>query len=383
MKMKHTLLAAAALSLLSTTASAVDWGGYFRVGPGQKATTGDGAKCFGANMDGGTYRLGNECNTYGEFMLSQGGQAGGVDYKAYLMTNFFKESSDIGDGSTTIKVNQIYAEGKGFDVAPNQTFWIGRRFYGRADVHMVDTFFVNMTGSGAGADGFDLGVGTLNLAVFRTDENASANHGTRVNLDLNGVKTNPGGTLRVTAALTDFSGTGGKGGFGLSLQHNQANVFGGENTAWLQYAQGSAYLNMGFGGGTDDSDQKRWRLVESMQLTKGPLTGQALVVFGKQGTPNNKETFNTIGGRVAYAFTKNFKLQGELGVSSHKPQGGQTDRLTKFTVAPTLSVGPNFYDRPEFRFYVTSFSFNDAYKATRGLTKSSATAVGFQVETWF
>ena len=67
MKMKHTLLAAAALSLLSTTASAVDWGGYFRVGPGQKATTGDGAKCFGANMDGGTYRLGNECNTYGEF----------------------------------------------------------------------------------------------------------------------------------------------------------------------------------------------------------------------------------------------------------------------------------------------------------------------------
>ena len=85
MKMKHTLLAAAALSLLSTTASAVDWGGYFRVGPGQKATTGDGAKCFGANMDGGTFRLGNECNTYGEFMLSQGGQAGGVDYKAYLM----------------------------------------------------------------------------------------------------------------------------------------------------------------------------------------------------------------------------------------------------------------------------------------------------------
>jgi hypothetical protein len=33
---------------------------------------------------------------------------------------------------------------------------------------------------------------------------------------------------------------------------------------------------------------------------------------------------------------------------------------------------------------VTSFSFNDAYKATRpGLTKSSKTAVGFQLETWF
>ncbi len=399
MKMKHTLLAAAALSLLSTTASAVDWGGYFRVGPGQKQAVGDGAKCFGGNMEGGTYRLGNECNTYGEFMLSQGGQAGGVDYKAYLMTNFFRPGSDIGD--TKLGINQIYAEGKGFDIAPNQTFWIGKRFYGRADVHIVDTFFVNMSGTGAGVDGIDLGGASLNVSVFRDGDNSQAtvanlgngnvstndvvstNPGSRLNLDLNGIKTNPGGTLRVTSVFSKFSGTGGKSGFGLSLQHNQAGVFGGENTAWLQYAQGSAYLNMALGGATDDSSMKRWRLVESMQWTKGPLTGQAILVFGKQGTSNNKEDFNTIGGRAAYAFTKNFKLQGELGISSHKPQGGQTDRLTKFTIAPTLSVGPNFYDRPEFRFYVSTFSFNDAYKATRGLTKSNATAAGFQVETWF
>ena len=35
----------------------------------------------------------------------------------------------------------MYAEGKGFDIAPNATFWIGKRFYGRADVHIVDTFY--------------------------------------------------------------------------------------------------------------------------------------------------------------------------------------------------------------------------------------------------
>ena len=84
---------------------------------------------------------------------------------------------------------------------------------------------------------------------------------------------------------------------------------------------------MGFGGGTDDSDKKRWRIVDSLPWTKGPLTGQAtLVQFGKQGTPNTKETkFNSIGGRVAYAFTKNFKLQGELGIV--QPQAaGRPDR---------------------------------------------------------
>jgi maltoporin len=225
-------------------------------------------------------------------------------------------------------------------------------------------------------------VGSLNAAVFRKDDD-TGNPGTRLNLDLGGIGTNPGGKLRVTSVFTDFSGTGGKGGFGLSLQHNQAGVFGGDNTAWLQYAQGSAYLNMGFGGGTDDSDQKRWRFVDSLAWTKGPLTAQTQIEFGKQGVTNNKETFNSIGARVAYAFTKNFKLQGEAGIASRKPQGGTTDRLTKFTIAPTLTVGPNYYDRPELRFYVTTFSFNDAYKASQGLTKSSKTAAGFQAEIWF
>jgi maltoporin len=388
MSKKSMLLAAAALGLLSSTAGAVDWNGYFRVGPGQKNNPGgNDSRCFGANMEGGTYRLGNECDTYGEFGLSQGGTAGNVDYKVLFMTNLYRPGTDAGD--VKVGVNQIYGQAKGFDLMPNQTVWIGKRFYGRADVHMVDTFFVNMSGTGAGIDGFSLGPASLNVAVFRDGEyNGTAgtgtNPGTRVNLDFTGIGVNPGGKLRVTTVFTDFSGPNGKTGAGLSLQHNQSGILGGDNTLWLQYAQGSAYLNMGFGGGTDDSDLKRWRIVESMQWTKGPLTGQAIFIYGKQGLSNAKETFNTIGGRVAYAFTKNFKLQGELGVSSHKPQGGQTDRLTKFTVAPTFSIGQDYYDRPEFRFYVTSFSFNDAYKATRpGLTKSSKTAVGFQLETWF
>jgi len=104
MRMKHTLLAAAALSLLSTTASAVDWGGYMRIGPGQKveAGNGDASNCFQGAADtggkGGIGRLGNECNTYGEFGLSQAGKAGGIDFKALLMTNFYQPGSDIGDG---------------------------------------------------------------------------------------------------------------------------------------------------------------------------------------------------------------------------------------------------------------------------------------------
>lgn len=401
MRMKHTLLAAAALSLVSTTASAVDWGGYMRIGPGQKVEAGNGDRsdCFTGYADtggkGGVGRLGNECNTYAEFGLSQGGKVGGIDFKTTLMTNFYQGGSDIGDGNHQINVNQAYVEAKGFDVLPNQTFWVGRRFYGRADVHMDDAFFVNMTGSGAGVDGFDLGFGSLNVAVFRTAEQDSStmpgnthdalanNNGSRVNLDLQGVNTNPGGKLRVTATFTKFSGPNGKSGAGLSLQHNQSGVFGGDNTLWLQFAQGSAALRQNFGGATDDSSVKGWRLVESPAWVNGPLTGQGLFTVGKEGPSGARTSFNSLAGRVAYAITKNFKLQGELGTSNSKPQGGQTARLTKFTIAPTLSVGPNYYDRPEIRLYVSRFNFNDTYRASQGLLKTSKTVGGIQAEIWF
>lgn len=400
MKIKYTLIAAAAVGLLSTGAQAVDWGGYVRVGPGQKQASGDSKRCFNggeaagfgsqAPGKGGIGRLGNECETYGEFALSQNMSAGGVNYKALLMTNFFKPGSDVGGTST--EVNQIYVEGKGYDIAPNQTFWVGKRFYHRADVHMDDSFYVNMSGTGAGVDGIDLGFGSLSLAAFRTsDETSTGNAGTRLNADLEGINVNPGGKLRITLAATDFSGANGENGFGLSVQHNQSNLFGADNTAWLQWSKGSTWLDMGFAGATAGSDNKRWRIADSLAWLKGPLTAQTLLHYGQIQEATNAGDYKaktfSIAGRVAYAFTNNFKLQGELGFASTKPElagvSGDKQNVTKFTIAPTLTVGPNYYDRPELRFYVSAFSMNDAYKNATGQAKKSKTAAGFQAEIWF
>ena len=392
MKFRFALVAGAAMSLFATTASAVDWGGYVRVGPGQKQNTNcfDGRGSIGgggaAPGHGGIGRLGNECATYGEFALSQAMQAGGVNYKALLMTNFFSNGGSEADG-LKIQVNQIYVEGKGYDVAPNQTFWIGRRFYHRADVHFDDSFYVNMSGTGAGVDGIDLGFGQLSLAGFRTnDETAGTNSGSRVNADLEGINVNPGGKLRLTAAFTKFNGVGGKNGFGLSLQHNQAGVFGGENTLWAQLAQGSASADMGWDTGRANygSDAKIWRIADSVAWLNGPLTGQTLIDIGKEkrnGVAEKK--FWSIAGRAAYAFTKNFKLQGELGYANNKQGGLPSQNVSKFTIAPTLTVGPNYYDRPELRFYVSTFHFNNAYKLAVGQNKTSRTVAGFQAEIWF
>jgi maltoporin len=397
MRIKHTLLAAAAISLLSTGAQALDWGGYVRVGPGQKQNSGDGKRCFdgggvagagsAAPGHGGIGRLGNECATYGEFALSHSAQAGGVNYKALLMTNFSSDGSDA-NGSTH-KTQQMYIEGKGFDVAPNQTFWIGERFYHRADVHFDDSFYINMSGTGAGVDGIDLGLGSLSLAVFRKSDAAVGDaSGTRFNVDLEKININPGGQLRLTADVTRFGGPGGEDGLGLSLQHDQAGIFGADNTLWVQWAKGSANVNMAFGDATANSDNKVWRVADSLLWKTGPLTAQTLIHYGKAeaptalgGTTSTKTI--SLGGRVAYAMTNNFKLQGELGMASTKPDGGSKQNVTKFTIAPTLTVGPNYYDRPELRFYVSTYKMNDAYATANGQSKNSKTAAGFQAEIWF
>jgi maltoporin len=398
MRTKHSLIAAAALTAMATSVCAVDWGGYVRVGPGQKENSGDGQRCFNgggsaasgsaAPGHGGIGRLGNECHTYGEFALSQGLKAGGVDYKATLMTNF---SSAGGSGANGLGVatQQIYVEGKGYDIAPDQTFWIGERFYHRADVHWDDSFYVNMSGTGAGVDGISVAGGSLGLAIFRTgDAAAGGNSGTRLNGDLEGINVNPGGKLRVTLDFTSFSGPGGKNGTGLSLQHNQANIFGAENVAWLQFAQGSASTNMAFGNATDGSGTKSWRIADSLTWTTGPLTAQTLVHYGRSQTPSltggtTKVNTLSVGGRVGYAISRNFKLQGELATARTKPDATSSQSVTKLTIAPTLTVGPNYYDRPELRFYVSTFSMNDAYAAANGQTKKSKTAAGFQAEIWF
>jgi maltoporin len=375
------------------SAYAVDWTGYFRAGPG--ATKKDASRaCYGLPGAGLKYRLGNECDFYGEFLLSQNFKAEGVDYKVGLMTNF-QDTETHGEVQSKIKqgVPQLFVEGRGYDVAPDVTFWAGKRFYGRADVHIVDTFFTKLDGVGAGAEIPFGGAGAkVALAYFKKDD-SSTESGNRFNVDVSGIDVNPGGKLRVLGTAVQGNFTGGKSGAGLTVQHNQADIFGAgsSNVLWVQYAQGSAGLDGNFGVMTADSSVKEWRVAESFSWQKGAFGGQALAMW-EQDKANVaglqlKQTNLSIGGRVSYGLTRNFKLLGELGHSQIKVQGFDAAHLTKFTFAPTLSTGPGFSDRPELRLYVTSAKWNTAAGNVTGQpafdNKTSGTSYGVQVEVWF
>jgi len=388
----------------ATSAQAVDWGGYFRTGPG--ATKKDDARaCYGLSGAGMKYRLGNECDFYGEFLLSQGFKTDGVDYKAALMTNLYHGGTD--SDPERVGINQMYVEGKGFDIAPDTNFWIGKRFYGRADVHITDTFFINLSGVGAGADGIAVGPGKLAVAFFRNDSGdllqgtpAPANAvderpGSRFNLDYSEIPVNAGGKLRLVGTFVRGDFEGGKSGFGLSAQHNQDNAFGlgGTNILWVQYAQGSAGLNGGFGTLNASTANKSYRIVESPGWQVGPFGGQGQLMFQQDkveqlGGGTVKVNSVSVGGRGSYALTKNFKLVAEAAYVQKKPEGSETQKLAKFTFAPTLATGPGFWNRPELRLYVTTAKWNAAANVAEGNIvgrpdKTRQTSYGAQAEIWF
>jgi len=382
--------AATAATLLGVAgpAQALDWSGYFRAGPG--LTSGAASRaCYGlgAGSKGMTYRLGNECDFYGEFQISQGFKSNGIDARVTLMTNHYTGATDTnGNG---LAIEQLWAEAKGFDVAPQATFWIGKERGRRGDVHIVDTFFVEMAGVGAGFKGQPAGPGQLGVAFYKTDKDASK-PGNRLNVEYVGVPTGADGRLNFFFTATDGDFTGGQSGTGLSLRHDQAKLFGTglSNTLFLQFAQGSAGLNANFGDLTAGSRAKSWRIVESVNGQSGPLGGQAMVLLASEKNGAGVQTDSaSVGGRLSYGLTRHLKLIGDVGYSQYKTENRPTAKLLKTTVAAALSTGPEFWTRPEFRLYATHGKWNTEAGNVTGqaslVGKTSNTSYGAQVEWWF
>jgi maltoporin len=423
-------------------------GGYFRAGAAAGAKTGHNRTCYQAPGSDWKYRLGNECDYYGEFMFSYGvGKADETQYNIYWMPNYYQggisDASSLGAGQTTnVHVEQAYGEIKAPDFWKNATFWAGSRFYGRQNGNQVDTFLVNMSGTGGGVD-IGLGGGMkLGVAYFRDDgfatpvvttaASSTGEPGTRVNVDLTGVPAGPGNTLRFTGTYTkgDFNGTGlpgtaGTHGYAFSVQDAIDPFLGGQNFFWVQIAQGSAYLNQNFANLSDGSDRKHFRIADSMNWQITPVFGgEAFAAYQEDKcgvtctTAATADPFHvgtikhaSIGVRPAWGLTQNFKIQGEASFDSVKVpalyNGAAvgTENLEKFTIAPTVSFGSTYWSRPEIRFYVTTAHWNNAtnngFDLSNALAPATCTATpascgygqlggstngtsyGFQIEAWW
>ena len=398
-----TATAVAAGALLSTmSAHAVDWTGYMRGGPAATDVSGRSRQCYGLGEL--KYRLGNECDFYGEFQLAQAMKADGVDFNAVLMTNFYSPQTET---NNNYGIEQAYVEMKGVDIAPQALFWMGKR-RDRDDVHIVDTFFTNMSGVGAGVENIDLGFAKFGVAGYKADSPAEyidgqhitttgGNNGVgRLHAQLYDIPVNPDGKLRLVATYSrgdSQGGVKGQSGYGFNVEHVQDKFFGGGNHLWLQYAQGSTDINQGISdNGSHGSEYKTWRIVESPSWQIGSFGGQALALYQHNEAPasaGGNSNYWTVGGRGSWAFTQNLKWLTEIGYTSLKPNGGSNENVTKVTVGPALSTGPGFWKRPELRLYVTYADYNKAAAADTNnnygfpANKTNAVSYGAQVEIWF
>ncbi len=402
-----TLAAACGALMAGTAAHAVDWTGYMRGGPAATSVSSKSRQCYGIGEL--KYRLGNECDFYGEFQLAQAMKADSVDFNAVLMTNYYSpatESDKSANPADNFGVEQAYVEMKGVDIAPQALFWMGKR-RDRDDVHIVDTFFTNMSGVGAGVENIDVGFGKFGFSGYKNDSaaqyvdgqlssTANNNGVARLHAQLYDIAVNPDGKLRLVASYSRGDSQGGlkgQNGYGFNVEHVQDKFFGGGNHIWLQYAEGSTDINQGISdNGSHGSGYKSWRIVESPSWQIGSFGGQAIAMYQHNEMPSTagtKSNYWTIGGRGSWGITKNLKWLTEIGYSSLKPDGSTAENVTKVTIGPALSTGPDFWKRPELRLYVTYADYNKAAAADTAnnygfvSNKTNAVSYGAQVEIWF
>src|SRR6201985_2770840 len=238
------LVAVAAFALFAANAAhAVDWTGYMRGGPAATSVSGKSRQCYGIGEL--KYRLGNECDFYGEFQLAQAMKADGVDFNAVLMTNYYSPATE---SNANYGIEQAYVEMKGVDIAPQALFWMGKR-RDRDDVRIVHTFFTNMSGVGAGIENIDVGFGKFGVAGYKADSPADyidgqhittlgGNNGVgRLHAQLYDIPVNPDGKLRLVATYSKGDSQGGikgQSGYGFNVEHTQGKFFGGGNQLLLE-----------------------------------------------------------------------------------------------------------------------------------------------------
>lgn len=404
-------LAVAAVAAWAVGAQAIEMHGYFRDSVGINSK-GGGQVCFGLPGSDFKARLGNECDRYLEMSFSEKGKIDDVDWTVEFMPAQFQPIDGAAPGNSLF-VQQMWS-GLKFNNWDGVTVWAGRRYFKRHDVHSLDWFYWNPAqGQGAvGVEDVKIGFGKLAFTLIRMEagpQPLSTGVYMVPEVRLYDAPVNTDGTLEIglDLAIARDQSVGGVDALGadragvsplVTIQHNQANLFGGSNSLAFQYGSGAFVKSTGDGpnnqllaGGT--SDDKQWRIVEHLVVNPTKEISGALVLvyqdISRAGNAGGKIITAEV--RPAYQFTDHFKVSLDAFYQSINFDNDAlgTATLTKLTLAPTIVLGHGYYARPELRFFATYGSWNDDAAALGTIasgafgTTKNGTSFGTQLEIWF
>ncbi|WBA82816.1 maltoporin LamB [Endozoicomonas sp. GU-1] len=250
-------IASASTCALAVTGDDINFNGYARSGIGSTDKGGE-QLCFKAAGAPSKYRLGNECETYAELKFGADlFDQDGVQF--YLDTNLAYKVGQQGDYETTdpaLREMNIKATGVFGDALPGSMLWVGKRFYNRHDIHMIDYYYWNLSGPGVGIENIDVGMGKLDIAWVRNQNGVKYDNWTN----------NTYKTEQVTTNILDFRWNE------IPIMHNLSLELG------LDYGVGSPPDNL-----------------PEVTLTNGEKVGKSY--FDKNGWMLTGElTWNVLGG---------------------------------------------------------------------------------------
>jgi maltoporin len=377
MKATSTLaaMAAAALGLTASGASAVELHGYLRSGVGGNLVGGQ-QQCFRTPGMPYKFRLGNECENYGELELREplykdrsGVELSYVGMLGYV-TPAAQDDESLKGANDDLALRQSWI-GATLPQLGGATVWVGKRYYHRNDVHIIDFFYWDVSGPGAGVENVDLGFGKLAVALFQSRPTAHPRQQIwRPDVRILGIpagvgQLDVGVSLYYTSDQRTARYAAGEQRVSpwITVQHVMPGFLGGFNKLALQWATGSAasmdqYPSAGDGGG-----QHAYRLVEQVVWNLSPrLSGAAVLTYEDRkrsgGFNDENHVAWGVGARPEIRFDEHLMLAMEAGLTHVKPKyGTEATNLVKVTVAPTVMplAGPAgaFFTRPELRLFVT------------------------------
>ncbi|MGB7846344.1 MAG: carbohydrate porin [Candidatus Acidiferrum sp.] len=415
--------AEANISKLQEQLGTFEFHGYFRSGYGLNGKGGSQV-AFQAPGADAKYRLGNEAETYGEFIFVNNwlNPEHSAD-KAWLKTEVMIEANATNSasyanfpgntGNDQFRLREAFVRaGHILQSQPDAKFWAGERYYRRQHIEINDFYPLDMSGYGAGVEDFNVGVGKLSVGFLsgaRPDIVTQNGNYAKSNIDVRLYDLKApfgrvglwfdyahakGGTTQTGTAVPTADGVA----FGLRFQ--RLEWYGGYHTFSIQYGKGAA---SNFSTSIDDPNpflKSSERLLITEHLLIQPNDRFAVMpifIFQRKRDGQPGHGFNdwaSFGVRPEVFFTKYISLAFEGGfdhtegfVTTQTGDRQFDGWLRKLTIAPQIGAGSQFFSRPVLRAFLTYASWSNGFRGLVGgipfQDRTSGLTYGLQAETWW
>lgn len=411
------------ISKLQEQLGAFEFHGYFRSGYGLNSK-GGAQVAFQAPGADAKYRLGNEAETYGEFIFVNNwlNPEHNGD-KAWLKTEVMIEANTAdaasyanfpgNTGNDQFRLREAFVRaGNILEFQPNAKFWAGERYYRRQHIEINDFYPLDMSGYGAGIEDWDLRIGKVSVAFLagaRPDVVTQNGNYAKSNIDVRFYDLK--GPFGLWGAWFNFAtakgGTAQSGeviptadGYAFGIRHQRLEWHGGYHTFSIQYGKGAA---SNFSTSIEDPNpflKNSERLLIAEHALLQPSDRFAIMpifIFQRKRDGQPGHGFNdwaSFGVRPEVFFTKYLSLAFEAGFDHTEGFVATQNRdtqfdgwLRKFTIAPQIGAGRKFFSRPVLRVFLTYANWSNGFRGLVGGVpfedKTTGLTYGVQAETWW